>query len=141
MRQGIVSGARTHWYDRSIAPINEVYSATVAPHAQVERISYTVPTSKVLQISELTLFAIRRRAATSFNDWGFLVEIFDDVPASMGILTIDSENETKDFIVNVAMYRGLMLPSGYKLTVDTYDTSTGGDVNYAIALSGTLFDA
>ena len=140
MRLSSLAAARPAYYDRNATSQLSVYLATVAPHANTTRWTVTVASGKKLQVEALTIRTIRSAVATVAGSYTAEIDI-----VSGATTMISSTHRYSDNTLNATYssnpYTAFTLYAGEQAQAFTEDLSTGGTVQFAVNLKGTLYDA
>lgn len=132
--------ARGHVFDRGFTIPDLRYEDTVAPHAETERILYTVPDGKILYIATIAIVMLSATAQTTTGNIAVTAKIRDtgDVEVSNG--------RVKEKITAIAVQFSQRLRvetyinEGFDLSILTEDVSIGGSVFFSINAYGNLFN-
>lgn len=141
MRLTNVFGGRPSFYDRNPLDIQKNASNTVAPHTQVQRWIYTVPTARKAQVTRLETFTHRVTAATTASQATMYVK---NTPSGGSTLVV---GETTTYGNNIdsgfdhATGTGPLLLAGDAIECDDFDASTAGTEQLTANLMATEFDA
>ncbi len=129
--------ARAAYYDRnSTTPNVSVIAQNVAPHAQLTRVTYTVPTARKAIITAITIETIRITAAAPVGNVNWLVNA-NGVTISSG----ESLDNTVGGNQRIATGCGQIALAGGVINVQDTDAGTGGTVDYFESVAVTEFDA
>lgn len=142
MRKGMAQGlARPTYYDRNAIPQARSYSqGAIAPHAQTQRWTYTVPAGKKAFIEEIFGQVRRETAAAPVGRIDIQVIYVPVTGSSMFIaLPIIYTNVVGDQQTEFPPQLGLMV-AGDLIHGDTEDTSTGGTAAFVAAIKFVEFD-
>jgi len=135
--------ARKEWYDRNPASKADSFGATLVPHAETVRKTYTVPAGKKAMVESLQARVIRVTAATAagtpYASWR-ITPSGGSVSSFLRALLITGQNAVKDED-KVSIGTTLTLFAGDKLEAATFDDSTAGTVYHYISYKLTEFDA
>lgn len=142
MRAGTATAvARPIYYDRAPVPTVIAYNATVGPHGQTTRASYTVPTGKKAFIESLFAFVQRAAAATAAgNQFG----IIGYTPASAAYADIAApvvNSNTVGTSQALTLTNFGMMAAGDAIFLQTVDNSTGGTGWHLQSCKFNVFDA
>lgn len=142
MRITYPAGSRNFPGDRNaITRVNTYNALSIAPHADVQRWSYTVPAAKKFQISggqimsyQSTVVGVagRNQAYLRITPSGGAATIFLHRSRILG-----TAGETADDICPA----GGMLSTGDNIEARTADLATGGSVDYNLNITGFEYDA
>lgn len=141
MQVGQAQVTRQERYDRSPEPIILYYSASTGPHGLTDRIDYTVPANRVLNLSTLNLSFYRNVVGTADAPILVLVSIWDDTPALIGqqkynyVLNTLFEDKGVDAPIDIP------LKAGYQIKVTSYDSGAAGSIQYSLNMLGSEYDA
>lgn len=140
MRVSSFAVARPALYDRNAQSVINFYYAAVGPHAAVSRFSYTVAAGKKLNIEVQFARLSRTVAATVAGQYHAEMSI------STGASTIltTSIHTTDNLTTGQVSAFGappITVYASESASGITYDTSTGGTVEYYVGHKATLFDA
>lgn len=127
---------------RNAILVSKRYAATgVAPHAQTQRLAYTVPTARRFRLSVVQLFAYREAVAAPVGLMTIRCLHTDSVPVDavvpMGVSisnVVGGGNNVLAALVND-------YEAGRVIAADTTDLSTGGTFQFDISFLGMLYDA
>lgn len=137
MRITIGGGQRQAPYDRNPAQANlEFVGSAVAPHADVERDTYTCPNNKKAQIDIVQLQVERVTAAAPVGKFGVYVLVSGDELAKCF-----SRNNTAGGGRTVDVGSSIVIGAGTVVSIRSFDGSTGGTVDYDAQVNITEFDA
>lgn len=141
MRVGHLNVTRPEWYDRTPSVSLLSFNMSLAPHANTQRLSYTVPSGRKAYLEFLYLSLFRTAAAAPA---GVVFLTFDYTPNG-GLLTnlavIDyGGNAVGDRVAEMVGSTFTMLV-GDQLALFTSDSGTGGSVIYRLGVKITEFDA
>jgi len=133
--------ARPHWYDRNPSNIWRQYAATLGPHSSTQRWSYTVPAGKKALV-EFSIACLLRVTAASTVGEAYAYVYYTPSGGTGGSLfevrlLTNGIGDGKSLIVG----QGIMMFAGDQLLGFTGDGSTGGTIEYVIAVKITEFDA
>jgi len=123
------------WYDRE--PIDRTigYSGSgIAPHTATVRASYTVPTGKKVFVGGLFSAVRRATAATTLG----LVMVYANWQAALCYFRYHINN-TVDSLDQGNHTIGAVLLEGQVMQLMTWDTSTGGTIDYRMGVVLTEF--
>jgi len=131
--------ARPAYYDRNAASFSGGYDATLAPHADTNRVSVTVAATQKVILEGVNMSTQRLTVATVIG----LVGFYSNVASTAGFRMTDIS--TTNNVVNVRERQFVTLNvtiyAGESFTSNTVDSSTGGTVYYIIQYKGTTFSA
>ena len=132
--------ARPAYYDRNAQSSFGSYNNQVVPHGATTRVTATVAAGKKLSIEVGNIYIYRAAAATVAG------QIFTQHAVTSGVtsvqLAVSSIFSNVLQIYTVANFNGpVTIYAGETYTIDTLDSSTGGQGNYSANYKGTLFDA
>jgi len=129
--------ARPEWYDRNPVKIrrNSV-GAGISPHSDTERWTYTVPAGKKAIVESLQTTMIRKTAATTAGR-PYAHIIVAGIAFLKAVIIGNAIGDRSDPTVGPAM----VLVAGETITANTADDSTGGTVDFFVAMTATEFDA
>ena len=134
--------ARSSEYDRTPAVKAIFYQASgVAPHIATSRASYTVPAGRKARVTSYKLQTDRATAATTAGKVGVYALY---TPSGQGALTVRlsySLSNTVGFTDEINSPGFDILLPGDVLAIYTVDASTGGTMNYDLAVNILEFDA
>ncbi len=130
--------ARAYPQDRNPLTINQLYSATVAPHGVTTRWTYTVPASRKAQMESVLARILRITAAApvAYADADVAV---GNVLSYIAIADLMTNNVGDRISVNLGA--AAFLQAGEFVVGRTQDASTGGTISYVASLKATEFDA
>jgi len=142
MRVGFPGGPRLEWYDRNpIVRVQNYNPTAVAPHAQQQRWSYTVPTGKKAFIELMQVQAYRATAATTVGMAQAGIFYYPNGGTNQPLLLeYIRTNNVGDRAADAIGNSGVLLASD-QLTAYTQDNSTGGTVDYNLNAKIMEFDA
>jgi hypothetical protein len=136
---GSSSPIRQDWYDRGMVFINNRYrGASVAPHAETSRWTYTVPTAKRAVITYFSLQVLRQTAATTLGNAYAYIGFSGAVVATVFDLGLYNNTVGEKSILSSHPF--IVIPAATVVTGFTSDDSTGGAMNYIVILSLHEFD-
>lgn len=142
MRIDNVRASRPDWYDRNpVARANSFASVGIAPHADVVRWTYTVPTGKKFN---LQMFASLVQRATAAAPVGTAYNILRYTPsggAVGGLIEAVNTSNTVGAGTSMAGGSAMIMLAGDVIDCDTADASTGGTQAYLGSMQGLEFDA
>lgn len=135
------TAGRPAWYDRNPAGQNNIYTNTVAPHAETDRWTYTVPSNKKAWLSTVCLQMTRVTVAAPIGKYYALMYYQPAGGSNFAFLYISSfANVAGDErLLTISPQMGLI--AGDRLDCATQDLSTGGTVEYFEAATVATFDA
>ena len=122
--------ARPEVVDRNPLAVRQFYGANLAPHAETQRWTYTVPANRRALVALLWGQIVRESAATTVGD-GFLriKTTISAVQVSGPVLV--HRNNTAGAEVHFAFGHSVYLGPGDLIELTTQDTSTGGVLRYS----------
>lgn len=130
------------WYDRNPVSQGKSYSATgVAPHADTQRWTYTVPNGKKVMLETSLAQVVRITAAAPV---GLAKAAVNLTPLSVTSVFTTGVFHNKNGVgdsENAFMGCGAQLQAGEIIEARTQDGSTGGTMLYNIQVKLTEFDA
>lgn len=142
MRFYFPTGARPAPIDRNATNKGHTYStAGVAPHGATTRFSYTTPAGKKFRIETAQATVIRATAAAPVGQYlAVVLCVLVDANQPWFVYAASLDNN-----VAARSYQNATGPIDLQATeqciTSTSDTSTGGTVNYTVAVKGTEYDA
>lgn len=140
MRLSSLAAARPAYYDRNASSFSAAYAATVAPHANTTRWTYTVASGKKLLVESAAAYAIRTAAAT-VNSYGWgLVTTYDGTNYT-NILPMVINLTALAAVDRAYMGQSVTVYAGQQILGATWDTATGGTIQWEIDAKGTIYDA
>ena len=129
--------ARVEWYDRNPIQTSVSYLASnVPPHEWTLRSSYTVPSGRKALLCGCHMIIRRRTAPTTAGD--FYAESYC---FGTGVACIHSSSGVVGGGESISMGCWAVAEEGEDVTIETWDDSTGGAVDYSLLVSITEFDA
>jgi len=135
--------SRLAWYDRNAKGKNDGIAVTAAPHTITTRISYTTPAGKKVYLDQ---FLLRIRINTAATTAGNKEARWEYQPSGGSALTVmcvelrASQNVVDTLEKEIAYPSFTMYPADV-LQGRTFDTGTGGDIEYRLYYKLTEFDA
>ena len=142
MRVASLGVARPTYYDRNAISGSISYQgAGIAPHADTQRATVTLASSKRAFLEATSLIYIRATAATSAAFVYASASLLPSGGTGVGYLLVPQINNTVGTVSNISLGGSLTIGSGDVLSLYTADTSTGGTYNYYLAIKYTQFDA
>jgi hypothetical protein len=140
MRVSSLGVARPAYYDRNGQSIVNLYYAGAAPHAITTRWTYTVGAGKKLLVESQSTRLVRYVAATAAGQYHAEIGVSSGVSGTLTCQAHSIDNAiTNQYFV--AATTQVTIFAGESVSGSTYDTSTGGNVEYYVSFKGTLFDA
>lgn len=142
MKTGQPIIGRPAWYDRNPTIQEGKYvAASVAPHAQEPRWTYTVPAGKKAFVELAFLRIYRRTAATTVGIWAADIYYQPSGGSSTSHMRISSLDNTVGSEKTLTIGQNMIMLAGDALRGYTEDASTGGTCDYAVIAKITEFDA
>ena len=121
----------SYWYDRTIGVSLQLYDATVGPHAQTQRWSYTVPGNLNAWLNSVVISLTRLSAASTVGLVSAWVNLQVDGVLQSLVLQFMASNVV-GYVQQIALPVGVCLPPGSEVVANTSDTSIGGSVTYQV---------
>ena len=134
------AGARLAWHDRNPSQAAFNYGNTVAPHANTQRWTYTVPAARKCMIEVLMARALRVTVAAPVGRAGGFVYL-SNVTNNPALIDVALINNTVGAIDARNLGGSVTLLAGNTIEAWTSDASTGGTVEWAMMMKGLEFDA
>lgn len=134
------AGVKREWFDRNGLVVHQYYiGSSVAPHAQSNRFTYSVPSGRLCMVMGATLNLWRRTAATTPDLWGAGLRLEHSGNYYYFCELMGNDNnlwvvKNQIFSCQVICYPNDIL-RGW-----TFDQSTGGTVDYELAIFAQEFD-
>ena len=142
MRAGTATAvARPIYYDRAAVPKVLAYNATVAPHGQTTRASYTVPTGKKAFIESLFAFIQRASAATAAGNQFGIIGYTPSGGAYADIAAPVVQSNALGTSQALTLTNFGMMVAGDVIFLQTVDNSTGGTGWHLQSCKFNEFDA
>ena len=134
----IVSSAKgLQWYDRNPISINGLYDATVGPHVEAVRITYTCPANRIAMVEVMGINATRITAAAPI---GFVNVRWYCQPVggvNRPFFTVTTFNNVTGVSIDRTIGSTMVLYAGDILTLTTTDVGTGGTIAYECGFKGS----
>lgn len=132
---------RPEYYDRSLSP-QYVYWATgsIAPHANTERAFYTDPAGWLTHVSSIGVYIRRLTAAAPVGLYQIQIVLLRNA-VSYNLLTVATKDNTVDFILQNVYPADFWLAPTDKISIYSFDGSTGGTVAYTVSVPCYAFNA
>ena len=141
MQLGQAQIVRSNWYDRARLFVNGMYSGSPGPHADTNRLDYTVPANRVARVT-LSPINLMRTNAPSVNNLVNVRYWFTPSGESEVLLASHIVFDASTYVRWVIHVSGNMLiEAGDRLRFSSYDLSTGGAVSYNFGCSIIEYDA
>ena len=129
-------GGRPPYYDRNPAGVSEFYNGVgIAPHAETQRVTYTVPTGKKALLESMFVSVAQETAAT--DDLEALLYVALGSSPWVTALTFNRALDTRD---NMAIGPAGFLPPGGLIRAFSKDLKTGGTMSHRCGIRITTFD-
>ena|SRR5260370_32424790 len=138
MRVNNVLSGRPAYYDRNpLLNLTAAYSAAaVAPHAQVQRTSYTVPSGKKTIVALVNMSVLKTTVSTATGKGRAIMQSAGNFLYLAQIFALAAG--TSDHAYGAAQ---LLLIAGNSCQILTDDAATGGSNDYDGVIQGFEFDA
>lgn len=131
--------ARPTYFDRDPVMVASTYSATVAPHGQTARVTYTPPVNRAAFIEILFLFTYKSTAAGAPG----LVQATALFTPDGGAGVVVARAQTDSNVIGLASLVQFTsfgyMQGGDTMTILTIDPSTGGTQSFTTTVKGTEF--
>ena len=116
-------------------------AAAIAPHAFVERASYTVPANRKAVVTAASLTAMRQTVAGTSGLVGVELIITPSGGSSVRAFYIPLLSNTAGDYASKEIPVNIYLVEGDEIAIYTNDVSTTGTIHYAAGIMYTEFDA
>jgi len=134
--------ARPAWYDRNPTTQNFYISVlNQAPHTTTERFSRTIPAGKKAMVEVGQCSLVRRTAATTLQAAQAFLSITPSGGYETPLLTAHLFDNTVGARADAFIGQSVTLNAGDIIKGYTFDSSTGGAIDYNMCLKITEFDA
>ena len=142
MRIGSLAAARPTYYDRNgVSLAYEYTSYGIAPHAETQRWTYTVPAGKKAYVETFRAFVYRITAATSPNRYAAAIFVNPSGGGSYKIIEATSYSNVADTSQVLNVGGSILLFAGDQIAGYTLDASTGGTLIVSVSIKVSQFDA
>lgn len=128
---------RTEWYDRAPLLVQRLFAQTIAPAGLTARWSYTVPASRKCLVENAIAIQTRITAAGA---GGYCASFIGDGAAYV-VAAIGYQFTSAGMQQTGALAGAMVYLAGSTITGQTWDTSTGGTVEYLVSMKATEYDA
>jgi len=129
------------WYDRNAVTLSDVYEATLGPHAEAARLTYTCPKDRKAMV-ELLFAGVLRMTAATVDQWvGCRWFITPKDGTETKLFAVDFYDKTAGFTDKLALGVTLTLHEGDKIIGKTTDACADGTVYHRLTYKLTEFDA
>jgi len=136
------ASSRAAWYDRN--PKTIYYwdaEDAIAPHATVNRWTYTVPSGRKARAELTFLWIYRDTAASSVGIASIFIKYAPKTTNDATIVQLDFDNNTVNAILDNSQNLQLMMQETDQIYEEDKDSGTGGTVSFLDVFKGTEFDA
>ncbi len=141
MRYQTPGAGRLQAWDRAPSTVRLNYEGVgIAPHASVNRWSYTVPAARKAHIQGIQLLIVRVTAAAPVGRINAWMRTPDGAGASGTFYAILWKNAVGDE-ASFVLGSGVVILAGEQIQAATVDGSTGGTVDYELSAQIMLFDS
>ncbi len=131
---------RPNYYDRGATSVINFYYAVAAPHGATTRWSYTVAAGKKLLVEAQFARLARQSAASTAGQYHAEMVVSSGVSNILTASIHSIDNTTTLQSVSTPQQQ-MSVYAAEVVSAVTYDTSTGGTVEYYVGHKATLFDA
>jgi hypothetical protein len=134
--------ARPIYYDRNGTSGVKAYQAYgLAPHAEVERWSYTVPVGKKAYVEMFQVGVKRDTVATVVSRYWAEMFFYPSGSGATKILEASLQSNVADTQLNFIVGGSMLMFAGDQLAGWTGDASTGGTITVQVSAKYSQFDA
>jgi hypothetical protein len=140
MRLANLTFPTRQFFERSATyPHQQATLIFIAPHAQTNRFTYTVPANRLALIHYAAVHVGRATAATTASNCGGFVYLTNPGGTVFRILHVEFIDNTLQNWRSQVISTNTIIPEGWSVKADTFDNSTGGTITYLISCGITEF--
>lgn len=141
MRGGSGANPRQQWYDRNPVMVASGYSAAVAPHAAVDRWTYTVPAGKKANVEFSFASVTKATLSTTTAVYRAQTRYIPSGGASVGIIIAEQYLDAIGSQAMIGLGGAFIMGAGDFIAGRTVDSNGDGTVLMQVSFKATEYDA
>jgi hypothetical protein len=131
MRLANLTFPTRQFFERNTTYPHQVFVAfNVAPHTLTTRFTYTVPAGRFAYVHYAVAHCVRVVAATAANECGIQILLVTPSGQNLYLVMLRFTDNTLNVWRTQSISTQIIIPEQWTVRGETFDSSTGGQLNY-----------